>query len=769
MRIPWQNLSWKERFAKFQPPASTHSEVEDSLLLRVLVQILVAIGIIATDFAAETQMSLGAIPVSFIGAAWSWHRRRRSNVAVKFFIAVGMIVALGNFFGNLVSNLNDTRLVLAELLIYLQVLHSFDLPRRKDLGYSIVIGLILLGAAATLWQTLAFAPMLLVFLLLALPTMVLDYKSRLGLTRQDLNLPRQSIFSWQPDSSLSLKRLGGFFLVVLGLGLVIFALMPRFPGYQLRTFPVGSPIELADRGFESDGGDRRIINPGYVSEGEGNGSGGGAVKPSPNEGSGRINPSFYYGFSDKINQNLRGMLEPQVVMRVRSQARAWTRVLAFDTYTGQGWEISSDEEEFQDVTRPRWSYRFRLIGGFSRARSESIVQTYTIVSDLPNIIPAVSEPRDLYFPTQEVAVDPLGNLRSPVGLLEGLTYTVVSRVPYRDRSLLREAGTDYPKKIAELYLQVPDAVAPQLRQKTEELLATSTQPLTSAYEKALYLAQALKQNYEIQPNLPFLAEDEDLATSFLFRFNGGYPDHFSTTLTMMLRSLGIPARLATGFGSGEFNPFTGLYVVRNTDAYALTEVYFPQYGWFAFDPIPGHEVLPPSIEESETFTVLRQFWSWIAGWLPSPVTGFLVAAWDIVIGGAVRILARVWVFFASSWFGALSATLSLVAIAFLGWLGFEQFKQWRYRRWLHRLDPVERVYQRMLRMLAVHGYVKHPAQTPIEYARTLAPSLEAASAEIVAAVAIAYAHWRYGDELPNLDYLAGQLQGLSRSLGRIGS
>jgi TgpA N-terminal domain len=81
-----------------------------------------------------------------------------------------MLAALGAFFGRLFGELNDTRLALAELLIQLQVFHSFDMPRRKDLGYSIVIGLILLGVAATLSQTLAFAPVLLLFLALALPT-----------------------------------------------------------------------------------------------------------------------------------------------------------------------------------------------------------------------------------------------------------------------------------------------------------------------------------------------------------------------------------------------------------------------------------------------------------------------------------------------------------------------------------------------------------------------------------------------------------------------
>ena len=159
-------------------------KTENSIWLRVLVQGLVIIGIIATDIAADTQMSFWAIPLSIVGAIWSWYRRSNRNVAVKFFLAIGMLLAMGSFFQNLLGNLNDTRLVLAELLIQVQVLHSFDLPRRKDLGYSMVIGLILLGVAGTLSQTLAFAPLLLVFLAIALPVLILDYQSRIGISPQ---------------------------------------------------------------------------------------------------------------------------------------------------------------------------------------------------------------------------------------------------------------------------------------------------------------------------------------------------------------------------------------------------------------------------------------------------------------------------------------------------------------------------------------------------------------------------------------------------------
>ena len=117
------------------PPLATAIEAEDSILFRVLVQLLVIVGIIAVDIAGGTQNSVWAIPLSTIAAIWSWYRRRSRNTALKFCIALGMLVAMAAFFGKLLGQLNDTRLVLAEFLIQIQVFHSFDVPRRKDLGY----------------------------------------------------------------------------------------------------------------------------------------------------------------------------------------------------------------------------------------------------------------------------------------------------------------------------------------------------------------------------------------------------------------------------------------------------------------------------------------------------------------------------------------------------------------------------------------------------------------------------------------------------------
>lgn len=714
---------------------------EESMLLRLLVQALVSVGIMATDVAAGTQMSLWAVPVGAIGALWSWYRRKDRNIVTQFAIAIGMLIALFVFFGNLFTQLNDTRLVLAELLVHLQVLHSFDLPRRKDLGYSMIIGLILIGVAATLSQTLAFSPLLFVFLVIALPTLVLDYRSRLGLSPLTWN--RKGKASKNPIAlapELAPKQLGFMLLVVLGLGMALFAAFPRVPGYQFRNFPVSAPPMMQEEEQNFQGLPGTITNPETAEDGEGEGAGTGGDAPS--EGAGQMNETFYYGFNSKINQNLRGQLIPKVMLRVRSQAEGFWRVLGFDYYTGQGWEIRQEDTAL--VERPGWSYKFYLPRNPSLARSREVVQTYTVVEALPNLIPALYEADDLYFPTREVALDKHGALRSPLNLREGLTYTVISEVPYRDRSVLRQASTNYSKEIRDLYLQIPPEIADRIRQKTEEALATSENPLTDPYEKALYLAQYLKQRYSLEPELPFFDDSEDLVESFLFKYQGGYPDHFSTTLTVMLRAIGIPARLAVGFGPGEFNPFTGLYVVRNIDAFALTEVYFPQYGWFGFDPIPGHPLIPPSISDYQSFTVLRQFWNWVAGWLPSPVKNAFTAIGAFIMGVLIQSLIRLWQLISDGWTGFFIGAILAIALSFFFWVLFQQWQQWRRQRWLSKLHPMERIYQEYLAILREAGYPKHPAQTPQEYAHSLQGKYGSDAATVITEIPQAYVQWRYG-------------------------
>lgn len=726
------------------------SEPEDSILFRVLTQALVSVGILATDLAAETQMSLWAIPLSAIGASWSWYRRRHPNTGFKFLIAIALLGVLFAFFAQMFGGrLNDTRLLLAEFLIQVQVLHSFDLPRRKDLGYSMIIGLVLLGVASTLSQTMGFGFLLLVFLAIALPVLMLDYCSRLGVDLAAVERTRLK--------KINFRVLPPIFFGIVLFGLLLFSVMPRFPGYQLRTFPVSAPIATQGN-FDR----QAIDNPGYLQggiprRGVARGSGQGGNSQDEN----KLDEESYYGFGSQINQNLRGKLKPRVVMRVRSQAEGFWRVMAFDRYTGQGWGVSQNEKT-STLRRSAWSFRFNLPQPITLNKTKEIVQTYTIVSDLPNLIPALSDAKEVYFPTEEIAIDTESGLRSPVRLQPGMTYSVVSEVPYRNLTRLRRGSTFLEPPKNSRHVQLPPGIAEKIENETRRILATSDNSLDSTYDKALFLGQYLKQNYQLKQDLPLLDKGEDLAEAFLLKHKGGYRDHFSTTLTVMLRSIGIPARLVVGYAPGQFNPFTGLYIVRNTDAYAMTEMFIPKFGWFTIDPIPGHELIPPSIEDQQTFSVLHQFWKWVAGWLPSPVMGW--------ISGIAGILGK-----AIAWFlglfsrglvGIFTAAIVMTLTGFLGWLSWRGLRQWKRQRNLRKLPPMEQLYQQMLNWLAKQGFRKHPAQTPLEYAHQAKDLHSPEQAKTIQDISEEYVQWRYGGQTPNVEELKERLQAVQKQTGK---
>jgi transglutaminase-like putative cysteine protease len=764
-------------FAKIQQQMAklpgTKAAPEESLLLRILVQSMVVVGILATDIAAETQMSLWAIPLSIIGATWSWYHRHGRNIGAKFGLALAMLGALGYFVAHLIGSINDTRLVLAELLVQMQVIHTFDLPRRKDLGYSMTIGLILIAVAGTLSQTLTFAILLLLFLTIAIPVLFLDYRSRLKLEPLAITNPTQINKIGIPWQKLS-QLLG----IVLAIGLVVFAIMPRFPGYQ-GSLPVSAPVKYEQKKFDGKG----IVNPGYQRKGKA-GSGKSAPqidsKGGEEQDEGKLDDNFYYGFNSQINQNLRGVMKPKLVMRVRAQAPGFWRALAFDRYTGQGWEISRNNKT-RKVFRPDWDYKFTIGHPRTKNLTKQVIQSYTALEELPNIIPGMSLATEIYFPTAEIAVDLEGSLRSPVGLQQGLTYTVVSQVPYRDQTLLDKASTNYPPNISDYYLQIPDQIKPKLQQYTQKLVDNSAQQqvgkdssaLKSNYAKALYLAQYLKQHYRLPQDplgLDRVPTGDDLASWFLFRCEGkstsceagGYADHFATTYTMMLRSIGIPARLAVGFDSGRFNPFTGFYEVSNTDAHALTEVYFPDYGWFAFDPIPGHPLTPPGVDQDQTFSTVQQLWNWVASWLPSPITAWLAQIWSLTLGWLIVGIALFFGLFSQGWLGIFAGTAIGISIAFCVWWSWQQVSKWRHRQWLKKLAPVDRIYQQMLAQLREQGVSKHPAQTPLEYAQTVQDTRSATTSLLVTEISQAYSAWRYGSEAQQIDRLQDLLTSLKR-------
>jgi hypothetical protein len=146
---------------------------------------------------------------------------------------------------------------------------------------------------------------------------------------------------------------------------------------------------------------------------------------------------------------------------------------------------------------------------------------------------------------------------------------------------LRSTGADYPAWVTDRYLQVPEDIAPQL----SELALEITAPYDTVYDKVQaitnYLRKEIKYETKITSTPP---KNRDPVLWVLFDYKKGFCMYDASAETLMLRSIGIPARMAVGFVEGAYDELEGHYVVTYKDSHAWPEVYFPGIGWVEFEP-----------------------------------------------------------------------------------------------------------------------------------------------------------------------------------------
>jgi hypothetical protein len=117
---------------------------------------------------------------------------------------------------------------------------------------------------------------------------------------------------------------------------------------------------------------------------------------------------------------------------------------------------------------------------------------------------------------------------------------------------------------------------------------------TDTYDKVQSLIHWIGAHTRYSENIPPLPAGADTVDEFLFGNRVGFCEQISTSLAVMLRSLGIPAREAVGYVPGSFDPITDLYQVHANDAHAWVQVWFPGYGWQDFDPTAAVPLSAPS-------------------------------------------------------------------------------------------------------------------------------------------------------------------------------
>ncbi len=258
--------------------------------------------------------------------------------------------------------------------------------------------------------------------------------------------------------------------------------------------------------------------------------------------------------------------------------RYYWRARAYDSWTGSDWEalptdVVNLEPDAPDLVMPnlsgRWEAEF----------------TFTAAIPLATIF-AVPQPLAVSRPVKADLLSPAG---SPADILRmsvtpsvrpGEIYRVRSSLTSATVAELQAAGTAYPDWVAARYLQLPDSITTRTRDLAAEIAA----PYTNAYDIAEAVTQWMRENITYNATFPVPPQNRDILDYMLFDLQEGFCNYYATAEIILLRSLGIPARLAVGYAQGELSAETGLYTVRQKDAHAWPEVYFPGIGWVEFEP-----------------------------------------------------------------------------------------------------------------------------------------------------------------------------------------
>jgi hypothetical protein len=217
------------------------SPIEESVLFRVLVQGLFSIGVISVDLAAGSHFAQVAIPITTIGAVWSWFRRQHARHWLNICMSVAVLLLL--FMGIFPMLVSEIRLVvnnaapaiqqtvmrvvvLATILVAIQMGLSFHLYGRKVLGYGVLISSLLMAIAAYFSQSIGFLILLCGFVAIAIPTLMLDYRSRIALKPIGMSsIPTNKYLSYR---HLPWKYLSQLVAISLGLGLMLSVFLPTF-------------------------------------------------------------------------------------------------------------------------------------------------------------------------------------------------------------------------------------------------------------------------------------------------------------------------------------------------------------------------------------------------------------------------------------------------------------------------------------------------------------------------------------------------------------
>lgn len=284
----------------------------------------------------------------------------------------------------------------------------------------------------------------------------------------------------------------------------------------------------------------------------------------------------------------------ELVLEIRSpESRYWQGVI-YDRYTGAAFQSSTTERISAVADEQALPQPFEL--------RDTITQTVSVFFPNNTMIFAAPQPVAV---NQTSWLDVLpGNdlnmwtLLTPIG--GGDSYRVVSSVSRAPIERLRAAGTNYSATIREQYLQLPDTLPQRVKDLAQKIVTEAK--ATTPYDQASALESWLRTNIKYNDQIPAPAQGQDGVDYVLFVTQQGYCDYYASAMAVMARSLGIPARIATGFAQGTYDKQRGVYQVYQNNAHTWVEIYFPKYGWIQFEPTASQPAIVRPLPENQNDT-----------------------------------------------------------------------------------------------------------------------------------------------------------------------
>lgn len=474
------------------------------------------------------------------------------------------------------------------------------------------------------------------------------------------------------------------------------------------------------------------------------------------------------GFSERVDLGTIGAIkeDPQIVMRVAlpqprqaRRDRLYLRGVAYDRYNGRSWNTGSPRRRNQGGTDDGIFSLLPIGSRLSEALSEPIIQDILLESldtaalfSVPIAVTVTGE-----FPGLQT--DSMGAIFLPFVSSARTRYSVTSREPLLLPVEQTAQKLDYPRGIQDRYLQLPE-----LTSQVADLSRSVTRDAATPYERIMAIHRHLLRSYRYSLDVETASSAHPLE-DFLFTRKTGYCEHYATAMVVLLRTIGIPARLVTGFLATEWNEFGNYFTVRQRDAHAWVEVFFPRSGWITFDPTPatGAGAIRSRWEALSRFSEsLRLHWDRV--FIRYSVRDQLAMVQGVREGGdAARDWVRRWITRMSVPAVSILQTLTglvqgvafgyrvlYVVLAVLGMAFVVLLVRDRLGLWMATHLPSSRkhpaiaqLYRRMLGILERQGMHKPSSTTPGEFVHEVERKWQAAG-PLVSDITACYCRGRFG-------------------------